>query len=65
MLTSAIDLKKNLTLGIGTQETYNALRASVPMLDHDRIVSEDVDKAVDVIKNGLLNTSEQEHHHAN
>lgn len=50
----AVDLKKTLRLGKRTQQTYNKIRAYVPMLDNDRIVSEDVEKSVSVLKNNFL-----------
>jgi histidine ammonia-lyase len=46
--------RENLKLGKGTQKTYDAIRAVVPMLEKDRIVSDDVEKAVYVIENEIL-----------
>lgn len=46
----AIDLRQVAPLGRGTQKTYNALRKKVPFLDKDRIIAEDIRKAVEVIE---------------
>ncbi len=47
----AVDLREMSPLGYGTSKTYQKLRASVPTLKKDRIVSEDIAKAVEVFKN--------------
>lgn len=45
----AVDLRKRKRkLGEGTFKTYSALRERVPMLEEDRIIAEDVKKAVEV-----------------
>lgn len=46
----AIDLRDRKHLGQRTQKTYELLREKVPFLKKDRIVSEDVEKAVDVLE---------------
>jgi histidine ammonia-lyase len=45
----AVDLRNAFPLGKGTEKTYRALRKKVPFLAKDRIVSEDIAKAVEVI----------------
>lgn len=44
----AIDLRKAKPLGIGTKKTYESIRKSVPKLTQDRILSEDIDKALEI-----------------
>ena len=44
----AIDLRKVQQLGKGTRKTYDALRKAVPKLTNDRILADDISKAVDV-----------------
>ncbi len=46
----AIDLRKIKKLGQGTKELYEAIRSEVPPLKDDRLVSEDIEKAVEVIQ---------------
>ena len=48
----AIDLQKIKHLGKGTKKTYKALRSKVPPLKNDRIISEDIQKAKQVITGG-------------
>lgn len=45
----AIDLRKIKKLGKGTKELYDAIRSEIPPLKDDRLVSDDVEKAVEVI----------------
>ena len=45
----AVDLRKAKPLGHGTQKTYNKLRAVVPKLTKDRIIADDIVKAVGVL----------------
>lgn len=45
----AVDLRKVPRLGKGTSATYAALRKKVPFLDNDRIIAEDIAKAVEVV----------------
>lgn len=47
----AVDLAKVKTLGVGTKKTYETLRKVVPTLIKDRIVSEDVKSAMQILKN--------------
>lgn len=47
----AIDLKKITKLGKATKQLYTAIRAEIPPLKDDRIVSNDVEKVVAVIQN--------------
>lgn len=46
----AIDLQKIKKLGLGTKKTYEALRKNVRKLTSDRILSEDVIKAVQALE---------------
>ena len=46
----AIDLRKATPLGQGTKKSYNAIREVVPKLTSDRMISEDINKAVDVFE---------------
>lgn len=46
--SQAIDLRKAKPLGQGTSKIYKAVRRKIPMLKNDRIISEDIAKAVDV-----------------
>lgn len=48
----AIDLRKSAPLGNGTQKTYDAIRAVVPTLTEDRIIANDIEKAL-VVFNDL------------
>lgn len=48
----AIDLRKIKHLGKGTKKTYKALRSKVPPLKNDRIISEDIQKAIQLITGG-------------
>lgn len=45
----AIDLRKIKQLGKGTQKTYQAYRNIVPKLTEDRIISDDIAKAIEVL----------------
>lgn len=47
----AIDLREIKRLGCGTQELYAAVRQKVPPLTQDRIISEDIKAAVEVLNN--------------
>lgn len=46
----AVDLRKVKKLGKGTSKTYQAVRAVIPKLEDDRIISEDITKAIDVLE---------------
>lgn len=46
----AIDLRHQKALGQGTKKSYAALRKEVTMLDSDRILANDINAAVDVVK---------------
>lgn len=46
----AIDLREASPLGKGTALTYELLRESVPVLDEDRIIADDVNQALKVYK---------------
>ena len=46
--TQAIDLRKIKKLGVGTKTIYEAVRAVVPKLENDRIIQDDIIKAIDV-----------------
>lgn len=48
--SQAIDLKREAPLGKGSQEIYRLLREHLPMLKRDRIISEDVKIASQLIK---------------
>ena len=47
----AVDLRKVKKLGKGTRELYNSVRKQISMLTKDRIISEDIKKSVEVLKN--------------
>ena len=47
----AIDLRELKKLGRGSSKLYKSLRKKVPFLNQDRIISEDVNQAVEVIHN--------------
>lgn len=47
----AVDLRKASPLGRGSQSLYEAIRLRVPPLDHDRIVSDDIEGAVSALQN--------------
>lgn len=46
----AVDLRGCRPLGKGTQKTYEAIRAVVPRLNEDRIVSEEINQAVKLLR---------------
>ncbi|NGX57430.1 MAG: Histidine ammonia-lyase [Chlamydiae bacterium] len=46
----AIDMREAAPLGKGTSLLYELLREYIPMLDDDRIIAEDVNKAVEVFE---------------
>lgn len=46
----AVDLQHVKQLGKGTATTYQALRKEIPKLIHDRILSQEITKAVEVIE---------------
>lgn len=46
----AVDLRQPKALGKGTSVTYKALRQRVPMLNEDRIIHDDLNKAVEVFE---------------
>jgi len=46
----AIDLRQSAPLGKGSKEVYELLREYVPMLDDDRIIADDVYRAVEVFE---------------
>jgi histidine ammonia-lyase len=47
----AVDLRKVKKMGIGTKKTHGQLRKKVKHLSNDRIIADDVEKAVEVVKN--------------
>lgn len=47
----AVDLRGVKKLGKGTRELYNSVRKQISMLTKDRIISEDIKKSVEVLKN--------------
>jgi histidine ammonia-lyase len=51
----AIDLRKDIKLGEGTQSAYNRIRAVIPFLDQDRSLSGDIQAAYTLLKTGELN----------
>ena len=46
----AIDLRKCAPLGKGTGEVYELVRETVPRLDGDRVIADDIYKAVEVLE---------------
>jgi histidine ammonia-lyase len=52
--TQAIDLRKVKKLGQGTRKTYTIVRSLIPKLVDDRLISEDIAKAVDILEKGLI-----------
>ena len=55
----AIDLRKSSPLAEKTQSLYTSLREHIPFLDHDRIVSEDTEKSVNMLGQMLHNMMEK------
>jgi histidine ammonia-lyase len=50
----AIDLLTNMKPGEGTRVAYGVIRDVVPYLDKDRVLSEDIEKVADQIRNGKI-----------
>jgi len=50
----ALDLFTNLKPGAGTLAVYQTIRKAVPHLDHDRILSYDIETMVNLMKSGNL-----------
>ena len=48
--TQAIDLQSNMRLGKGTKKIYSAIRSMIPLLTEDRIIAEDVEKAIKIFE---------------
>ena len=53
----ALDLFTNMKPGAGTEAAYGVIRASVPHLDEDRILAEDVKRVVELIHDGAIMTA--------
>nr|MDJ0809659.1 histidine ammonia-lyase [Desulfobacterales bacterium] len=53
----ALDLFTNMKPGAGTEAAYGVIRASVPHLDEDRILAEDVKRVVALIHDGAIVTA--------
>ena len=50
----AIDLRKVKKLGKGTSKSYQAIRELIPKLGDDRLISEDIAKAVEILETGII-----------
>lgn len=50
----AIDLRKNVKLGVGTKAAYDLIRSTIKFLDDDRNLSVDIKKAFYLLKSGDL-----------
>ncbi len=50
----ALDLFTNMQPGVGTQAAYGVIRDTVPHLENDRILSEDVRRTVDLVRSGVI-----------
>jgi histidine ammonia-lyase len=50
----ALDLFTNMKPGEGTLAAYRVIREAVPHLDRDRVLSPDIQKVLDLIKEGTL-----------
>jgi len=52
--SQALDLFTDMKAGQGTLAAYNAIRSSIPHMEKDRILSNDIDTMVNLIKNGEI-----------
>jgi histidine ammonia-lyase len=52
--TQALDLFTNLKPGDGTLAAYKTIRAVVPHLDRDRVLHQDIEAVVQLMKSGVL-----------
>jgi histidine ammonia-lyase len=50
----AIDLRKGISLGEGTQSAYTKIRSVIPFLDQDRSLTGDIHAAYKLLKSGTL-----------
>ena len=50
----ALDLFTNMKPGEGTLAAYQAIRREVPHLEKDRVLSEDIEKAVRLMRSGVI-----------
>jgi len=50
----ALDLFTNMQPGVGTQAAYEVIRGTVPHLENDRILSEDVQRIVGLVRSGVI-----------
>ncbi len=50
----AIDLRGPEKLGKGTRKAHKAIRKAVPPLEEDRVLSKDIEKIKQIIKDGIL-----------
>jgi histidine ammonia-lyase len=53
----ALDFKQPLRAGKGSQVAHDRIRQAVPTLDHDRILADDVETLVQLLKAGALRTT--------
>lgn len=53
----AIDFHKPLKCGIGTHAAYATIRKTIPHLSEDRILHDDIQKALQLVKNGKVLSS--------
>jgi len=49
-----IDLLKESKLGAGTQVAYDQLRQYVPKLEEDRVLYKEMDRAIDLVRDGTI-----------
>jgi histidine ammonia-lyase len=52
--SQAIEHHKPLKCGTGTQAAYEIIRKSIPPLNNDRLLKEDIDKAIGLVKDGII-----------
>ena len=55
--TQALDLLTNRKAGAGTKEAYTVIRKYIPYLDADRILSEDIEKMYELVRDGAILSS--------
>ncbi|HLF85804.1 MAG TPA: aromatic amino acid lyase, partial [Nitrospiria bacterium] len=54
--SQGIDLLSPLTPGIGTRRAHELIRADVPMLEDDRVISKDIEKISGLISKGVFSS---------
>jgi len=61
--SQAIEFRGPEKLGIGTKIAYSTIRKAVPMLEEDRVLSNDIEKIRKLVKNGVVLSKIKEHRH--